>query len=228
MAAWMTYNAVDLFRPAGSTAYTYKTARMEIDADGAPNAYHPDDHSGLDDPRNAGFPNGGWKDVLVADPGNPAKPFVQPAGPTAGFFVSMTALQGAGAVTDPKKYVDAVQIPYLVFPANFHALKGTGTTGDFVMAKNLNNGKVCAGIVADIGPAADPLGEVSVALVAALGGVNPNPRNGAGKPPGPYRYVVFPRSHKAPKWPLTAAQVDQEAQGLLAAAGGWNAFETLS
>lgn len=228
MTAWLTYKSVDLFRPAGSTAYTYKTTRMEIDADGAPNAYHPNDHSGLDDPRNAGFPNGGWRHVLVADPADPGKPFVQPSGPNAGFFVSMTALQGAGPVTDPKKYVDAAGIPYLVFPKTFHDIKDTGTTGDFVMAKNLNNGRTSSGIVADIGPADHPLGEVSMAMVTALGGTNPNPRNGAGKPPGTFRYVVFPRSRKTPRWPLTAAQIDQEAQTLLAAAGGWNAFESLS
>jgi hypothetical protein len=224
----MTYKSVDLFRPAGSTAYTYRTTRMALDADGAPNAYHPDNHSGLDDLANAGFPNGGWKDVLVTDPANPEDPFVQPSGPTAGFFLSMTALQGAGAVTDPKKYVDAVRFPYLVFPGNFHQLAGTGTTGDFVMAKNLNNGRVSAGIVADIGAANHDLGEVSLAMATALGGNNPNPRNGQGMPPGPYRYVVFPHSHKAPKWPLTAGQIDQEAQALLAAAGGWAAFENLS
>jgi hypothetical protein len=228
MAAWMTYKSVDLFRPVGSTAYTYKTTRMALDADGAPKAYHPDNVSGLDDPANAGFPHGGWKDVLVADPANPGRPFVQPNGPTAGFFVSMTALQGAGDATDPKKYVDAGQIPYLVFPGNFHKLKGTGTTGDFVMAKNLNNGRVISGLVADIGGADHDLGEVSLAMATGLGGNNPNPRNGKGMPPGPYRYVVFPSSHKAPKWPLTAAQVDQAAQALLAAAGGWAAFESLS
>lgn len=227
MAPWINYKGVDLFRPAGSTAYTYTTARMEIDADGAPKAYHPDNHSGLDDPANAGFPSH-WQGVLVADPANPAKPFVQPDGPAAGFFVSMTALQGSGPATSPQNYVDAARIPYLVFPGGFHALDGTGVMGDFLVAKNLANGRVSAGIVADIGPQDAPLGEVSMAMVTGLGGINPNPRNGAGKPPGPYRYVVFPRSHKTPKWPLTGQQIEQAAQGLLASAGGWPAFDNLS
>jgi hypothetical protein len=68
-----------------------------------------------------------------------------------------------------------------------------------------------------------------MALVTGLGGSpNPNPRTGQGKPHGPFRYVVFPRSHNTPPWPLTAAQIEHEAQGLLAAAGGWAAFDTLS
>lgn len=225
MAAWMTYEGVELFRPAGS-AYTYTTARMEIDADGAPNAYHPAD-TGLDALANAGFP-GHWRGVLVADPANSNRPFVQPSGPTAGHFVSMTALQDSvSPETDPKKYADATRIPYIVFPGAFHQLNGTGVMGDFVMAKNLNDGKVSAAIVADIGPSDAALGEVSMALVTALGGTNPNPRNGAGKPRGPFRYVVFPRSHKTPKWPLTAAEIEHDAQSLLAA-GGWAAFDNLS
>jgi hypothetical protein len=227
MAPFLTYQGIDLFRPVGSTAYTYKTARMEIDADGAPNTYHPND-TGLDFLANSGFPNH-WHGVLVADPANPGHPFVQPSGSTQGFFVSMTALQdNVSPSTDPQKYVDATRIPYVVFPGQFNQLAGTGMMGDFVMAKNLSNGMESAAIVADIGPSDAALGEVSMALVTALGGNNPNPRNGAGKPPGPFRYVVFPRSHKTPAWRLTAAEVDQQARALLAAAGGWNAFETLS
>jgi hypothetical protein len=227
MTAWMTYKGIDLFRPAGSTAYTYRTKRMEIDADGAPNAYHPND-TGLDFLANAGFPNH-WQGVLVADPANPSKPFVQPSGPTQGFFVSMTALHDStSAATEPQKYVDASRIPYIVFPGQFNQLTGTGVMGDFVMAKSLSSGKVSAAIVADIGPSDAALGEVSMALVTGLGGTNPNPRNGAGKPPGEFRYVVFPRSHKTPKWRLTAAEIDQQAQTLLAAAGGWAAFDNLS
>lgn len=225
MATWMTYEGVELFRPAGAGPYTYVTGRMEIDADGAPNAYHPA-NTGLDALANAGFPGGGWRSVLVADPNDAARPFVQPSGPHAGFFVSMTALHDSvSPATDPRKYVDATAIPYLVFPGAFHQITGTGTTGDFAMAKNLSNGRTTAAIVADIGPSNAALGEVSIRLAAELGGHNPNPRTGAGKPPGPFRYVVFPRSHQAPRWPLTFAQIQAQGDSLLAAAGGWQAFE---
>jgi hypothetical protein len=227
VAPWLNYKGVDLFRPAGS-AYTYTTGRMEIDADGAPNAYHPHD-TGLDALANAGYPHGGWKSVLVVDPANPSTPYIQLNGPTAGYFVSMTTLRdGVSADIVPQKYVDATRIPYIVFPSPFYQLNGTGVMGDFVMAKNLHDGTVSTAIVADVGPD-DPLGEVSMALVTGLGGSpNPNPRTGQGKPHGPFRYVVFPRSRNTPSWPLTAAEIEQEAQGLLAAAGGWAAFDTLS
>lgn len=114
----------------GSDAYFYVTERMAIDADGAPNAYHPHD-TGLDALANAGFPNGGWKSILAVDPLDPTTPFVQTVGPFAGFFVSKTTLQDpTRKETDPLRYVDSTKVPYLVFPGAFHALTGTGTTGD--------------------------------------------------------------------------------------------------
>jgi hypothetical protein len=47
---WQTYQGVDLARQA-SGAYTYVTSRVELDADGAPNAYGPAD-IGLDALKN--------------------------------------------------------------------------------------------------------------------------------------------------------------------------------
>src|SRR5260370_42461214 len=104
MAAWSTYRGLDFFRPGGS-AYVYTTAQMEIDADGAPQAYHPAD-TGLDALANAGFPGGGWRSVLVADSNDAGKPFVQPDRPTAGFLVSLTALpEGFRPPIRPQKNV---------------------------------------------------------------------------------------------------------------------------
>jgi hypothetical protein len=86
-------------------AYTYVTSHIEIDADGAPNAYHPRD-TGLDALANAGYPHGGWRSVLVEDPEHPGQAFVQPAGAFAGFFVSKTTLEDGGApATEPRRYV---------------------------------------------------------------------------------------------------------------------------
>ena len=146
---FLTYEGTVARKFPGSTAYFYVTDRMAIDADGAPNAYHPEDR-GIDALANAGFPNGGWKSILAVDPHDPAKPFVQPAGPFAGFFVSKTTLQDpTRAETDPARYVDSTRVPYLVFPGAFHALAGTGTMGDLAMARNLRTGAVTAAIVAD-------------------------------------------------------------------------------
>lgn len=218
---WQEYHGTQLFRLPNSTAYFYVVNRISIDADGAPNAYHPQDR-GIDALANAGFPRGAWRSILVVDPQHPDRPFVQPGGEFAGFFVSMTTLQDLTLpATDIHRYVDATRIPYLVFPGAFFAMPGTGDFGDFAIARQLRSGKESSVIVADKGPRNAPLGEVSIHLAENLGGTNVNPRNGAGVPRGPFLYVVFPRSKAEPRWPLTNEQIQQRAQNLLAALGGW-------
>jgi hypothetical protein len=205
-----------------SAAYFYVTDRMAIDADGAPNAYHPQDR-GIDALANAGFPHGGWKSILAIDPADPSRPFVQPAGPFAGFFVSKTTLQDSTlAETDPARYVDSTRVPYLVFPGAFHALAGTGTIGDLAMVRSLRNNAVTAAIVADSGPRNAPLGEVSIQLATKLGGVNVNPRNGSGMPRGPFLYALFPGTRFTPKWPVANEAIETAATAALAAIGGWD------
>ena len=219
---WMTYKGVELWRtPSG---YSYTTSRMKLDADGAPNAYGPAD-SGLDYLKNAGYPGSHWGSVLTPDPADPRRPYVQQTGPTAGFYVSRTSLEDTShPPTVPARYVDATRIPYIVFPGEFYALKGTGSLGDLAMCRSLANGLSTAAVVADRGPADAPLGEVSLALAAALGGRSPNPRTGAGQPAGPFQYVIFPGSRHDHPWPLTPAALDAAANATLAAAGGWGAF----
>jgi hypothetical protein len=215
------YRDTRLFRFPDSTAYFYVVNRMAIDADGAPNAYHPQDR-GIDALANAGFPNGAWRSILVVDPRRPDRPFVQPEGELAGFFVSMTTLQDRTLpATDVRRYVDSTRVPYLVFPGAFFAMRGTGDFGDLGAARQLQSGQESPFIVADKGPRNAPLGEVSIRLAENLGGHNVNPRNGAGIPRGPFAYVVFPRSKAQPPWPVTAEQLQQRVQELLTAIGGW-------
>lgn len=222
---WFTYRGTEIFNVGDTGAYSYKTGHVELDADGCPRAYHPDD-TGLDFLANAGFPHGGWRSVLVVDPQDPSRPFVQQEGPAKGFFLSMTTLRDPTLPdTDPAKYVDAVTVPYIVFPGAFHALAGTGTWGDVVMVRALGaSGLQSAAIVADGGPTDAPLGEISLSLAEALGGHNPNPRNGAGAPVGLFQYVVFPRSRQRPPWRRTVADIAAQAQALLDAIGGWPAL----
>ena len=151
------YRGAKILRFPNSQAYFYAITRMAIDADGAPNAYHPQD-KGIDALANAGFPRGNWKAILVADPAKPDQPFVQTEGKFAGFFVSQTTLQDRSlAVTDIRRYVDSTRVPYIVFPGGFFALKGTGDFGDVGVAMNLDNGKESPFIVADAGPRDAPL-----------------------------------------------------------------------
>jgi hypothetical protein len=65
------------------------------------------------------------------------------------------------------------------------------------------------------------LGEVSIKLAENLGGIDVNPRTGAGMPRGPFAYVVFPGSESAPPWPLTAVQMQGRCDAELAKIGGW-------
>ena len=222
---WTTYKSVKLKKTPSGDAYFYATKHMAIDADGAPNAYHPANR-GIDANANAGYPNGGWRNVLVEDPHRPGKPYVQKTGPFAGFFVAKTTLADPSLpVTDPNRYVDSTSVPYIVFPGAFHSMRGTGTWGDLGMVKNLDNGKETAFIVADAGPTNAALGEVSIKLAENLGGSHVNPRIGSGMPTGRFVYVVFPKSHSTPPWRIDPVDLDRKARDLLTDIGGWNAVE---
>lgn len=219
------YRNAELTAVGASGAYAVHVTSLEIDADGAPNAYHPDGSSGLDDLRNAGYPDGRWRNVLVADPAAPHRPYVQDSGAYAGFFVSRTALEdGRQPSTDPRRYVDAATFPYMVFPSDMYRVKGTGNLGDYMIALALANGTDCSGIVADIGPAGALPGEVSISLASTLAGRPVAARSGAGKPGGTFIFVVFPGSRTNPPWPVSRSKMDERVRGLLAQLGGWPAI----
>ncbi len=230
--AWSTYNGLNL-RKHSNGAYIYKTSHKQIDADGAPNAYHPADVGkpcstsggllGLDCPANAGWPNASfWRDVLVVDPTNSNRPYTQPSGTYAGFFVSQTSLvDSSKAVTDTTRYVSSTTVPYIVFPGNFSAKTGTGKRGDLGFAINLaDTTKKTHFVVAETGPAAANLGEMSIKLATLLGGTNPSPINGSGAPSGTVLYVSFPFSSNTYAWPQTAAQMQANTNALLQTVGG--------
>ena len=226
---WQDYKGTALYKADDATTYFWITSRAAVDADGAPNAYHPEDvgkpcgatGAGLDCPANAGYPNTSWwPSVLAADLQSPGVAFVAPSG----FFVSMTALDDRDNTNprDPARYVDATTIPYVVFPGNFFELSGTGLMGDVGVAYHLTTKKLTAFIVGDRGPSDEALGEGSIALFEALGGTNPNPRTGSGIAAGKVLYLTFPRSvlSRPDVWPLSPVQLDQLAEDLLASAGG--------
>ena len=217
---WESYKNTKLLSHPIASAYLFSSAHMAIDADGAPNAYHPED-IGLDFLANAGYPDTTrWHFILVPDPNKPSRAYTQPSGEFAGYFVSETSLYDKSkAETDPARYVDSRNIPYLVFPGSFYQMKGTGKLGDLGYAINLSTGEKTSFIVADIGPYKAKLGEVSIALAAGLGGKDVNPRNGAGAPRGEMLYVVFPYSSRKPSWPLSAGEIERRANNLLEQVG---------
>lgn len=102
----------------------------------------------------------------------------------------MTSLFDASTTNerDPRRFVDAASIPYVVLPpAGLRHAK----LGDFATVINLENGKVAGAIVADESAPELKMGEGSIALAVALG-VDSNPRSG-GVEHG-IAYVIYPGS----------------------------------
>jgi hypothetical protein len=228
------FRGTQIFREANNRAYAYETHTAAADADGAPNAYHPDDvgkncirdpHVGLDCPENAGFPEADWwPDVLVSDPDDDTQPFVQPSGPFAGFFVAMTSLRAPhGNPLDPATYVDATRVPYVVIPSGFEKLPNVARPGDVGIATHIASDKMTAFIVGDAGGGSDAkLGEASIALFAALGFPNANPRTGAGLPRDNIQYILFPgsRAQSPVLWPRTHQEIHDLAMQLVGSTPG--------
>lgn len=192
---------------------------LEIDADGAPNAYGPPSSPGLDALGNAGH-DGNWYGI-VTDTGKPTgKPLVQgPNDPFPGKFISGTALVDHGYPEhDPRRYVDSTVTCYLSVPSDAEHQRGV-KLGDVCLAYNRLTNKYAVGIVADIGPKGK-YGEGSIAMATHIGIKNVSPRNG-GQESG-IICVVFKGSSKG--WPRPDAEVQDQAQALLEAAGGLAAF----
>jgi hypothetical protein len=139
-------------------------AAGRIDADGAYRAYHPDNHSGLDDLRNAGGP-GNWYGIVIAPDGHPV---VQgPNDPAPGFYVSATAYQWPGfAKTNPLRYVDADSVAYIVVSPLIRAAARGVVLG--CKARVTFRGTSVDAVVADIGPR-KKIGELSIAAARAVG-----------------------------------------------------------
>lgn len=138
------------------------TTGMNIDADGAPTAYSLI-HNALDVVADAGYPNKSWRDVLVEDPKNPSKPFVDPQG----YLVSMTTYKNLGfADTDHASWVDASTVPYSVInPIVRQKCKGV-CIGCLVFVSY--NGLTVEAVCADVS-GENSIGEGSIALAKMLG-----------------------------------------------------------
>ena len=192
---------IPIGRLHGTSAFFYESG-MTIDADGAPNAYHPD-NVGLDDLKNAGSP-GHWQGL--AKDGN-GEPFVQgPDDPYPGYYVSTTALMDRSkAVSDPARYVDASRIPFVVLPGGTARQLGA-RPGDFAVVFNPRNSRSSYAIFGDVGPP-DRIGEGSMALAENLG-IRSDARNGGAR--RGILYLVFPGSGNGR--PRTVEEINAEGQ----------------
>jgi hypothetical protein len=200
-----------VFRRAGSKAIFYRSG-MAIDADGAPDAYHPDD-LGIDALIHAGRPGNWW--ALVAENG---EPIIQTKGDYKGFYISMTWLHredGLYSLADPEYWVDARHVPYIAVPRSVFEPAGIDK-GDLAFVFNEQTGASSYAVVADWGTE-ETLGEGSIALAERLG-VPSDPRVG-GVPDG-IIYIAFPNSAARPRWPRDAAEMADKASQFLTRFGG--------
>jgi hypothetical protein len=172
---------------------------LDIDADGAYRAYHPDNHSGLDDLRNARDGQGGWCGVVTAH----GKPVVQGAqDPAPGFYVSTTSLSlphadgTPRAAADPRRYVDAESVPFIVVPPIIpQSVRGI-VLGCKARITDTRTGKSVDCVVADVGPRTRD-GEASIAAAKVLG--IPSSARSGGEDAPVFLYEL---------WPGTAAVVN--------------------
>jgi hypothetical protein len=182
-------------------------AGMTIDADGAPNAYHPDD-IGIDELANAGRP-GHWNGIITDGHGNPM--VQRESDPFPDYYISCTSLTDkTKELNDPSRYVDATKIPYVALPEEI-AERGGARLGDFAFVLNLRNGKSSFAIYADIGT----VGEGSVALAERLG-ISSNARYGGES--GGVLYLFFPGSGNAQ--PRRNDEIQSQGERLLSDSGG--------
>ena len=201
---------------AGQSAFFYQS-KMSIDADGAPNAYNPND-TGIDDLANAGHP-GNWWGIVTDSNGSNGNPVTQKASdPYPGYYVSTTALVDVNFnERDPRHYVDATKIPYIVLPNN-SLIWNTGVKkGDFAVVYYEKTKQLSFAIFADVGPK-NELGEGSVKLAQNLGHdpfVNGKVKKGISQ--GVF-YLIFPKSGNGK--PRTVAEINSLTQPLFDKWGG--------
>ena len=145
--------------------------KMDVDVDGAPNAYGPKGKPALDilehslSPAESDHP-GAVVGYMTEYEGGP--PTVQGKGdPYPGYYVSQTdfADKNNPRMEDPRRYVDATRINYVVLGRV--ARKGGVKMGDFVVAYSCRTHRAAYAIVGDSGNESGAEG--SLALVRALG-----------------------------------------------------------
>lgn len=250
VVAWVLGTPVRELPAEGRTGQSralYFIAGMSIDADGAVHAYHPMDgwleewdkrnkkrtatdpkklaqrpylfHWGLDKPA---YGEGGG---ALRDKKNQRRTQDKPGLPGFGYYLSPTALYDKRyPEDDPRRYVDALNVPYVVLsPAIMApALKGGARMGDFCLVTNNRTGIQVFAVAADVGPV-DHLGEGSIELARRLGIENTSPRDG-GAPPGSITYVVFPQSGKGNGYIPSNREIQEQGQNLVR---GWQGADNL-
>ena len=144
------------------------THRMDVDVDGAPNAYGPPGKQTLDILINARYLERADQEVVGYLVDDKQRPILQgPNDPFPGYYISQTAFADVANHNerDPRCYVDARKINYVV--RGDEARRRGVKVGDFVAVYSKKTHKSVFAIVGDTG---NPTGdEGSLHLLQALG-----------------------------------------------------------
>jgi Fungal chitosanase of glycosyl hydrolase group 75 len=144
------------------------TRRMDVDVDGAPNAYGPPGKPTLDVLINARYRERADQKIVGYLVDNKQRPILQShEDPFPGYYISQTAFADVSNQNerDPRSYVDARRINYVV-RGNEAARRGV-KVGDFVAVYSKKTYKAVFAIVGDTG---NPTGdEGSLHLLQELG-----------------------------------------------------------
>lgn len=189
---------------------------MNVDVDGAPNAYGPAGLPTLDDERNARY----WVNRQPTDrvagyrthDGTCRTPILQgPADPFPGYYISTSGYEDVRNANenDPRRYVNAAEINYTVLGT---AAQQAGVLpGDFCTVHSLRTRFVAYAIVGDTGNSSGAEG--SLALLQRLGYTVRDGRSGSVEQA---EIVVrhFPGSNPAHLFFHTQADLEDAARSL--------------
>ena len=186
--------------------------KMDVDADGAPNAYGPPGKPTLDTLSNAQLKDDPTQIVgFVLD--DDMKPVRQTAhDPYPGYYVSTTAFCDDCAgdhERDPKRYIDATKVNYVVL-GSFGHRRGV-RLGDLAAVHSTRSNKTVFAVVGDDGNQSG--GEGSLHLLRALGYPFVDGRDGTA-PRKEITIRYFPHSNPARRFFHTQAEIDAEAKRL--------------
>jgi hypothetical protein len=198
--------------PQPHRSFEIRTHRMDVDVDGAPNAYGPPGKQTLDVLLNAHYLNRAGQPIVgyLLDEHN--RPVLQgPNDPFPGYYISQTAFADVANKNerDPRRYVEARRINYVV-RGNLARRRGA-KVGDFVSVYSTRTGKSTFAIVGDTGnPSGD---EGSLHLLQDLGYPFHDGKNDAVEKP---EIVIrfYPNSNPTHQFFFTQADLDHAATAL--------------
>lgn len=196
-------------------SFEIATRRMDVDVDGAPNAYGPPGKQTLDILLHAhtmGNKDAEIVGYLTQDNDSSAPVLQGPKDPYPGYYISQTAFTDPSRINerDVGRYVDASKINYVVL--GDEARRRGAHIGDFVAVYSRRTRRSSFGIVGDAGnPSGD---EGSLHLLQELGYKFHDGRRESVERRNEVVIRFFPRSNPQRKFFRTQAALDAEAHRL--------------